>query len=66
MSAQYDDILAVRKELAAKGLLRDSGRRRNRQLLWEITELGRQVLEIARKKNPILAAAMAAAEARKH
>jgi hypothetical protein len=35
------DILQARDELVAMGILRDSGRRRNGQIVWEITEAGK-------------------------
>jgi hypothetical protein len=35
---KYVDIIALRMELTVKGVLRDSGRRRNGQILWELTE----------------------------
>jgi hypothetical protein len=38
-------VRAAREELVAEGLLRDSGRRRNGQIVWVITELGKQVVE---------------------
>ena len=51
-----EDEAAVReafKELEAKGLIRDSGYRRDGQICWELTELGKQIspseLEAAEK-----------------
>jgi hypothetical protein len=36
-------IEAAIEALAAKGLICDSGRRRNGQICWELTELGKQM-----------------------
>jgi hypothetical protein len=35
------DIVKAREELVAMGILRDSGRRRDGQIVWELTEIGR-------------------------
>jgi hypothetical protein len=35
-----DDVVKAREELVRMGLLRDSGRRRNGEIVWEITDIG--------------------------
>ena len=40
-----EEVRAARASLVAEGLIRDSGRRRNGQIVWVITELGKQVAE---------------------
>jgi hypothetical protein len=35
-------VVKAREELTAEGLLRDTGRRKNGQIVWEPTERGRQ------------------------
>jgi len=37
---------AAREWLVAKGWIRDSGCRRNGQIVWVITELGKQVMQL--------------------
>jgi DNA-binding PadR family transcriptional regulator len=44
---EFDRIKETREELVAKGFLRDSGRRRNGQIVWEITEAGKAYVEAA-------------------
>jgi hypothetical protein len=36
-----EEVLKACEELAAMGLIQDSGRRRNGQIVWVITPLGR-------------------------
>ena len=47
------DIVKARKELVAMGIVRDSGRRKDGQILWELTEIGRahgqDIIEAAQK-----------------
>jgi hypothetical protein len=45
MTDRFRDIVKAREELVAQGLLRDSGRRRNGQIVWVLTELGKQMAE---------------------
>jgi len=40
-----EKYVKAREELVAMGLLRDSGRRRGGEIVWEITELGKQAAE---------------------
>jgi hypothetical protein len=44
MTTKYDksDAVKAREALVEMGILRDSGRRRNGQILWELTELGKE------------------------
>jgi hypothetical protein len=42
---EVDQINEILKSLAAEGLIRDSGRRRNGRIVWVITELGKQMAE---------------------
>jgi hypothetical protein len=37
------NLVQAREELVAEGLLRDSGRRRSGQIVWEMTEKGKQL-----------------------
>jgi hypothetical protein len=45
MSKRKNKWIQKREELTRLGLLRDSGRRKDVQIVWELTELGRQVFE---------------------
>jgi DNA-binding MarR family transcriptional regulator len=35
------DVVMAIEELVRKGIVRDSGRRRHGQIVWELTEIGR-------------------------
>jgi hypothetical protein len=45
MTDRFRDIVKAREELVAQGMVRDSGRRRNGEIVWEITEKGVTAVE---------------------
>jgi len=45
--AEYERLVAAREELVELGFLRDSGRRRNGEIVWETTEAGKAAFEAA-------------------
>jgi hypothetical protein len=45
MTDDKSKLVKEREKLVAMGMLRDSGRRRNGQIVWEITELGKAYAE---------------------
>ena len=47
----FDEVKTIREELVEMGLLQDSGRRRNGQVVWVLSPLGRAYAERLRENE---------------